>query len=120
MRSMVITAAIFALTAGTALAQVENQAPAEEATHDAHSAPISEPAPAAPEAAQENHDSAPALAESAMITEEQAKAKIEGEGYTEISALKMDEMGMWTASAMKDGQQVKLSLNEQGNITVIN
>ena len=121
MRSMVITAAIFALTAGTSLAQVDNQPPADlEATHEGHSPAFSEPAPSAPEAVQENHDSAPALADSAPITEEQAKAKIEGEGFTEISALKMDENGMWTASAMKDGKPVQLSLNEQGNITVIN
>ena len=121
MRSTIITAAIFTLAAGTAFAQIENQSPAElEATQDAHNPPISEPATAAPEAAHENPDPTPGLAESSPITEEQAKAKIEAEGYSEISALMKDENGMWTASAMKDGKPVQLSLNEQGNIAVLN
>jgi len=56
-----------------------------------------------------------------VLTEEQAKAKIEGEGYTEVSGLKKDDdKGMWTATAMKDGKPVQLSLNAEGHIAVVN
>ena len=121
MRSTIITAAIFTVAAGTAFAQIDNQ------THDpadlgaTHSPPISEPAPTTEVAPSSILDeAAPAHAVTPITTEEQAKAKFEGEGYTEISGLMKDESGMWMASAMKDGKPVQLSLNDQGNIAVLN
>ena len=55
-----------------------------------------------------------------MLTEEQAKAKLESEGFMDVAGLKKDEMGLWTASAMKEGKPVQLSLDDQGRITIIN
>ena len=76
---------------------------------------VAEVAPSLPdEAASAVH------AETLITTEEQATAKIEGEGYTQISGLMKDENGMWTAAAMKDGKPVQLSLDDQGNISVLN
>jgi len=86
-----------------------------------HSPPISEPAPTTEVAPSIPDEAAPAVhAETPVLTEEQAKAKIEGEGYTEVSGLMKDEGGMWTATAMKDGKPVQLSLNDQGNIAITN
>ena len=113
MRSAIVIAAIVSLTAGAALAQQESQ-PSELGA--IQQPPIhSEPAPPLTTAA-------PALpAASPVLTEEQAKAKIEGEGYTEVSGLKKDDdKGMWTATAMKDGKPVQLSLNAEGHIAVVN
>ena len=112
MRSLIVTAAIFSLAAGVAFAQSDKQPSELGATQHPpiHSEPATPPTTAAPKLP----DAA------AVLTEEQAKAKIESEGYTEISGLKKDEKGMWTATAMKEGKPVQLSLNEEGQIAVVN
>ncbi|MDP9634948.1 UNVERIFIED_ORG: hypothetical protein J2W85_007043 [Ensifer adhaerens] len=50
------------------------------------------------------------------FTEEQARARLEENGYTEISGLKLDDKGIWQASATKDGKAVTVALDYQGNI----
>ena len=143
MRSKTIfTAAVLSLAAGFAYAQAENDKPAElkDSLHPPiHSeelaspqAPAAEapasPAPAAPVIQSEEPGSTKAPAASAdakadasaLLTEDQAKAKIESEGFTEISGLKKDAMGVWTASAMKEGKSVQLSLDTQGHIALMN
>ena len=45
------------------------------------------------------------------FTEGQAKERIEGKGYAEITALTKGEDGIWTASAMKDGKPVAVQIN---------
>ena len=121
MRSTIITAAIFTVAAGTCFAQIDSQ-PHEPADLDAsQSAPISEPGPTTEVASSIHDEAAPALhAGTPIMTEEQATAKIEGEGYTQVSGLMQNENGTWTATAMKDGKPVQLSLSEQGNISVLN
>jgi len=56
----------------------------------------------------------------ATLTETQAKTRIEGLGFTNVSELKKDSKGMWNARAMKDGKQVQLSMDTQGRITQLN
>lgn len=56
------------------------------------------------------------VAGSNSFTEEQAKDRIAEAGYTEITALKLDETGVWRATAMKDGKSVAVALDYQGNI----
>lgn len=51
------------------------------------------------------------------FTEGQAKARIEKEGYSNVSGLTKDDKGVWRGSAMKDGKQTKVSLDFQGNVT---
>jgi hypothetical protein len=51
------------------------------------------------------------------FTEAQAKARIEEAGYTEVSGLKLDDKGVWQATAMKDGKSVSVALDYQGNVT---
>jgi len=111
MRTAIALAAIVTF-AGTAFAQegVQPSAPGAIQHPPIHSEPATPPMTAAPK-----------LPDAAsVISQEQAKAKIEGEGYTEVSGLKQDDKGMWTATAMKDGKPVQLSLNTEGQVTVRN
>jgi putative membrane protein len=50
------------------------------------------------------------------FTEGQAKSKIEASGFTNVSALKKDENGIWTGSATKGGKKVNVKLDFQGNV----
>jgi len=132
MRSKTIfTAAVLSLAAGFAYAQAENDKPAE--LKDSQHPPIHSEAPAAPaspapviQSEEPGSTKAPAASAdakadaSALMTEDQAKAKIESEGFTQISGLKKDAMGMWTASAMKEGKSVMLSLDTEGHISLLN
>ena len=96
MRSMIIIAAIASLTVGTAFAQYGAKQPAEPAA-----------------AAQTK----PATPSTAATTEAQAKAHIQAQGYSNVSQLKKDAQGMWTAKAMKDGKSHEVSLDTRGQIT---
>jgi putative membrane protein len=51
------------------------------------------------------------------FTEGQAKSRIEGAGYTDVTALKKDDNGVWTGSAKKSGQMVNVKVDFQGNVT---
>lgn len=51
------------------------------------------------------------------FTEGQAKARIEKEGYTNVSGLAKDDKGVWRGTAMMSGKQVHVSLDFQGNVT---
>jgi hypothetical protein len=111
MRSAIVVASIISLTVGSAFAQQEGQPSELQATQP----PIySEPATPPTTATPAIPDASP------MLTEEQAKAKIEAGGYTEVSDLKHDEQGMWTATAMKEGKPVQLSLDTHGQLSVLN
>ena len=50
------------------------------------------------------------------FTEGQAKERIEGKGYSDVTALTKGEDGVWTGPAMKDGKSVEVKLDFQGNI----
>jgi opacity protein-like surface antigen len=50
------------------------------------------------------------------FTEGQAKSRIESNGYTNVSGLRKDDQGVWRGTAMKDGRQVNVSLDFQGNV----
>jgi opacity protein-like surface antigen len=52
------------------------------------------------------------------FTEGQAKSRIESSGYTNVSGLRKDDQGVWRGTAMKDGRQVNVSLDFQGNVVV--
>jgi opacity protein-like surface antigen len=50
------------------------------------------------------------------FTEGQAKSRIESNGFSNVSELKKDDSGVWRGKAMKDGKQVNVSLDFQGNV----
>lgn len=50
------------------------------------------------------------------FTEAQAKERIENAGYTDVKGLKLDDKGIWMASATKDGKSLSVALDYQGNV----
>ena len=50
------------------------------------------------------------------FTEGEAKSRIEKNGFSNVSGLTKDDSGVWRGKAMKDGQQVDVSLDYQGNV----
>src|SRR5262245_31331988 len=107
MRSVIFVAAIASLSAGVAFAQYDAKQPASPPSAQAQLATTPAGAPA------------PANAGAAM-TEVQAKARIESQGFTNVSELKKDAQGIWSAKAMKDGKAVQLSLDTRGEVALKN
>ena len=99
MRSLIAIAAIATLTTGAALAQYGAKAPAN---------------PPAAQTQTQTKPATPATPSAAAMTETQAKARIESQGFTNVSELKKDAQGMWSAKAMKDGKSVQVSLDARG------
>ncbi|OAP39152.1 hypothetical protein AU381_08605 [Sinorhizobium glycinis] len=53
------------------------------------------------------------------FTEDQARERIEDAGYADVGDLKLDDKGIWRATAMKDGKSVTVALDYQGNVTAL-
>jgi hypothetical protein len=63
----------------------------------------------------QNNSNAP-VAGSNSFTEGQAKTKIEGAGFTNVSELKKDDNGVWRGKANKGGSSTDVSVDFQGNV----
>jgi putative membrane protein len=50
------------------------------------------------------------------FTEAQAKKRMEDAGFTDVSALRKDDQGIWRASAKQGDKQVSVSLDFRGNV----
>ncbi|UPK25206.1 hypothetical protein [Bradyrhizobium sp. 195] len=50
------------------------------------------------------------------FTEGQAKSRIEGAGYSNVSGLQKDDQGVWRGKADKGGTKTDVSLDFQGNV----
>lgn len=50
------------------------------------------------------------------FTESQAQERIVQAGYTDVSALKLDDKGVWRGTATKGGKSVQVGLDYQGNV----
>lgn len=50
------------------------------------------------------------------FTEAQAKGRIADAGFTNVSALTLDDKGVWRGTAMKDGKSTAVGLDYQGNV----
>ena len=72
----------------------------------------STPAVASPKA---NNPGAPAAGANSF-TEAQAKSRIEGAGYSNVSGLIKDKDGIWKGKASKGGATVDVGLDYQGNV----
>lgn len=56
------------------------------------------------------------LAGANSFTESQAKARLEANGFTNVTGLKKDDGSIWRGQATKDGKPVSVALDYQGNI----
>lgn len=50
------------------------------------------------------------------FTQGQAKSRIEGAGYSDVSELKKDDKGVWRGTASKSGAKADVSVDFEGNI----
>ena len=105
MRSSLAVAAVLAVLASGAVAQVQNP-PAQDSpqnsainTQDSSNRQVNAP-----------------VAGSNSFTEGQAKSRIEKMGFADITDLKKDDNGVWRGRAMKGGQMVDVSVDYQGNV----
>ncbi len=123
MRSAIIFAAVATLTMGSAFAQSANQPTTADQGQTALpridlTLPPDNPAI---KTTKGNNPGAPAAGANSF-TEAQARSHIEAKGYTNVSALKKDDRGIWNGTAIKNGQAdkngppVSVSLDYQGNV----
>lgn len=52
------------------------------------------------------------------FTENQAKAKIEEKGLTQVSTLEKDKDGVWRGMAMQGAEKVRVAVDYRGNVTI--
>lgn len=50
------------------------------------------------------------------FTEAQAKNRIQDAGYTNVTSLAKDDQGIWRGQAEKDGKNISIALDYQGNV----
>lgn len=50
------------------------------------------------------------------FTEGQARSRLEGAGFTNVTELKKDDQGIWRGKAMRDGKSVTVGFDYKGNI----
>ena len=50
------------------------------------------------------------------FTEDQAKSRIEANGFTNVSKLTKDADGIWRGTGVRDGQNVAVSLDFKGDV----
>lgn len=62
-----------------------------------------------------NNPGAPAAGANSF-TEGQAKSRIEGAGYSNVTALAKDKDGVWRGKGSKGGKAMDVSLDYQGNV----
>ena len=120
MRSALIIAAVASLTIGSALAQPAT--PPATPDQGKTALPRIDITPLARESdnpavktTEGNNPGAPVTGANSF-TETQAKSQIEAKGYSNVSALKKDDNGIWRGTAMKDDKLVQISLDFQGNV----
>jgi hypothetical protein len=103
-RSMlVLCAALLAATAAAAQTPAAQSGPANNAVNKSG----------------ENNSDKPVAGRNSF-TEGQAKSKIEGSGYSNVTDLKKDDNGVWRGKASKNGAQSSVSVDFQGNVNAAN
>jgi len=50
------------------------------------------------------------------FTKSEALSRIKKAGYSQVTGLTLDADGLWQASAMRDGQPVKVALDYKGDV----
>ena len=99
--SFLLAAAVVCLMSASVVAQPANP----RGNTPAVNTPNSPPNPGAP------------VAGANSFTEGQAKSRIESNGFSNVTELRKDDQGVWRGKATKDGRNVAVSLDFQGNVT---
>jgi hypothetical protein len=112
MRKILSAAAVLAIAAMPVLAQTT---PAPSATVPVAPAPSGTVTTPSTTGTPMTAPGAP-VAGANSFTESQARARIEANGFTNVSGLKKDDQSIWRGQAMKDGKTVAVAVDYQGNI----
>lgn len=123
MRSAIIIAAVASLTIGSSFAQPATSPVTPDPGKAAlpHIDLTLKPDNPAIKTTEGNNPGAPVIGANSF-TQAQAKSHIEAKGYSNVSALKKDDKGIWRATAIKNddadknGGPVNVSLDYQGNV----
>ena len=127
MRSLLPLVVATALITGPALAQTnppaQNIPPASEGTGTATGSSNDAVNPSGNASSSVNASGtvnlvAPSALENGAnsFTEGQAKSRIEGAGFTNVSGLNKDAQGIWRGQAMRNGKSVAVGFDYKGNI----
>ncbi len=52
------------------------------------------------------------------FTEGQARTRLEGAGFSNVTELRKDDQGIWRGRAMRNGQSMTVGFDYKGNIGV--
>jgi len=117
MRTLIVIAAVASLAVGPAFAQNTKSAEPEDPGKKALPRIDLELAPSPPaiKTTEGNNPGAPAAGANSF-TENQAKSRIEEDGFANVSELKKDEKGIWHGTAERGGKKVQVMLDFQGNV----
>lgn len=119
MRNAIGTAAILCFSATMALAQTPNQPNPGTPLSPSATQPGGATQPGS--STQSGAQNLPGSQTGAQVgTEAQAKSKIESEGFSNVTELKKQNDGKWTAKAMKAGKSSQITLDTNGRITEAN
>ena len=103
MRNSLAIAALLAFVASGALAQTQMPAAKDGPQNPAVKT-------------DQNRQAAGPVKGANSFTEGEAKSRIEARGFANVADLKKDDDGIWRGRAMKDGRQVRVALDYQGNV----
>ena len=101
------TALITVLAGAAVVGGASAQTAAPSANPNANTPAVSRP--------NANNPGAPAGGANSF-TEGQAKSRIEGAGFSNVSGLVKDKDGIWRGKASKEGKIVDVGLDYQGNV----
>src|SRR3954469_6026676 len=107
MRRLLATAVITVLAGAAIAGGASAQTAAPPANPNASTPAVSSP--------NANNPGAPAAGANSF-TEGQAKSRIEGAGYSNVSGLQKDDNGVWRGKADKAGTKADVSVDFQGNV----
>jgi hypothetical protein len=54
-----------------------------------------------------------------VLTQAEARRKIENNGYSGVTAMKRDAKGNWTATAMKGGKKTTVAVSRAGKVSPV-
>jgi hypothetical protein len=103
MKTVIFATMLLGVSAVASVAQTST-------TDDANTPAVATPSTKNPTAPVPGHNS---------FTKAQAKERIEKAGYSDVTALKLDDKGIWQSAATKDGKSVTVALDYQGNVVAM-
>lgn len=120
MKRLLVTGVIMALGTGLAIGQTTAPAPGAPGVAPnagPNTAPNTAPMPTQrPNQAVQGQPSSGPLPGANSFTEAQARERIQNSGFGNVTGLRKDDNGIWRGIATRNGAQVPVALDYQGNV----